>query len=240
MPGRRLAILLLALHTGLPAAAAGAASGTVVIAQGVDPTTLDPMNHQETPAGVLARNIFDTLLERDEQLVVRPALAAQLPKLIAPTAWEFKLRSGVRFHNGEPMDAEAVKWSLERLVDPKLKLRGSPPFSPIDRVEIVDAMTVRVHTKAPWPILDTLLSTGQSAILPPKYYREKDSASSRATRSAPARSSSCAGSRTIGSSWRPTSSTGAGRRGSRSSSSGLSPTTRFEWPRSRMGKWTWR
>ena len=175
MPGWRLIILLI-LSAGVPGVAAAAPSGTVVIAQGVDPTTLDPMNHQETPAGVLARNVFDTLLERDDQLVVRPALAAEMPKLVAPTTWEFKLRSGVRFHNGEPMDAEAVKFSLERLVDPKLKLRGSPPFSPIDRVEIVDAMTVRVHTKAPWPILDTLVSTGQSAILPPKYYREKDAA----------------------------------------------------------------
>src|SRR5512146_1549078 len=168
MPGWRAIILpiwalLIWLADG-PALALAAPVGTVVVAQGVDPTTLDPMNHQETPAGVVARNIFDTLLERDEQLVVRPALAAEMPKLVAPTTWEFKLRSGVRFHNGEPMDADAVKFSLERLVDPKLKLRGSPPFSPIERVEIVDAMTVRVHTRAPWPILDTLVSTGQSAI----------------------------------------------------------------------------
>ena len=172
----RLIRLLLLVPVGMPAFALAAPVGTVVVAQGVDPTTLDPMNHQETPAGVVARNIFDTLLERDEQLVVRPALAAELPKLVAPTTWEFKLRSGVRFHNGEPMDADAVKFSLERLVDPKLKLRGSPPFAPIERVEIVDAMTVRVHTRAPWPILDTLVSTGQSAILPPKYYREKEAA----------------------------------------------------------------
>src|SRR5690349_23627232 len=153
--------LLLALVSGVLALAAPALAAprdAVVIAQGVDPTTLDPMNHQEAPAGVVARNIFDTLLERDEQLVVRPALAAEMPKLVGPTAWEFKLRNGVRFHNGEPVDAEAVKWSLERLVDPKLKLRGSPPFSPIDRVEVVDPLTVRVHTKAPWPILDTLMS----------------------------------------------------------------------------------
>jgi peptide/nickel transport system substrate-binding protein len=134
------------------------------------------MNHQETPAGVVARNMFDTLLERDEQLVVRPALAAEMPRLVAPTVWEFKLRSGIRFHNGEPVDADAVKYSLERLVDPKLKLRGSPPFAPIDRVEIVDPLTVRIHTKVPWPILDTAMSAGQAAILPPKYYREKEAA----------------------------------------------------------------
>ena len=169
---RALTILaLLALALAAPASAA-APPGAVVVAQGVDPTTLDPMNHQETPAGNLAANLFDTLLERDGNLVMQPALAAALPRLVAPTAWEFKLRPGVKFHNGEPVDAGAVKFSLERLVDPKLKLRGATPFAPISHVEVVDPLTVRIHTKAPWPILDTLMSG--VAILPPKYYREKE------------------------------------------------------------------
>lgn len=163
-----------ALLAALPAAGSAAPQGRVVIAQGVDPTTLDPMNHQETPAGNVCRNIFDTLLERDQDLKIQPALARELPKLIAPTVWEFKLRPGVKFHNGEPVDAEAVKFSLERLVDPKNKMRGSPPFAPLSSVEIVDALTVRIHTKVPWPILDTLMSTNQSSIVPPKYYRDKD------------------------------------------------------------------
>jgi peptide/nickel transport system substrate-binding protein len=168
---RALAILAL-LGLALAAPAAAAPHGAVVVAQGVDPTTLDPMNHQETPAGNLATNIFDALLERDGNLVVQPALAAALPRLVAPTVWEFKLRPGVKFHNGEPVDAEAIKFSLERLVDPKLKLRGATPFAPISHVDVVDPLTVRIHTKAPWPILDTLM-TGV-AILPPKYYREKE------------------------------------------------------------------
>jgi peptide/nickel transport system substrate-binding protein len=74
------------------------------------------------------------------------------------------------------VDAEAVKFSLERLVDPKLKLRGATPYAPLSHVEIVDPLTVRIHTKAPWPILDTLMSGTGSAILPPKYYRDKDPA----------------------------------------------------------------
>lgn len=169
-------LLALALSAALPPAALAAPQGKVVVAQGVDPTTLDPMNHQETPAGVLCRNIFDTLLERDQDLKIQPALARELPKLVAPTVWEFKLRPGVKFHNGEPVDAEAIKFSLERLADPKHKLRGSPNFAPISHVEIVDTLTVRVHTKAPWPILDALMSVGQSSILPPKYYRDKETA----------------------------------------------------------------
>jgi peptide/nickel transport system substrate-binding protein len=172
-----VALLVLVLAASSPAAAASPSTGphgTLVVAQGVDPTTLDPMNHQETPAGNLARNLFDTLLERDQNLVIQPALAAEMPKLVAPTVWEFKLRPGGKFHNGEPVDAEAVKFSLERLVDPKLKLRGATPFAPISHVEVVDALTVRIHTKAPWPILDTLMSASGASILPPKYYREKE------------------------------------------------------------------
>ena len=87
------ALLAALLVTALPAAGWAAPQGKVVVAQGVDPTTLDPMNHQETPAGNVCRNIFDTLLERDQDLKIQPALARELPKLVAPTVWEFKLNS---------------------------------------------------------------------------------------------------------------------------------------------------
>ena len=169
-----LVLALLSVALAMPVGVLAASPAIVTIAQGVDPTTLDPMNHAETPAGNLARNMFDTLLERDGNLVLQPALAAELPKLVAPTTWEFNLRPGVKFHNGEPVDAEAVKFSLERLVDPKLKLRGATPFAPLGHVEIVDPLTVRIHTKAPWPILDSLVSATGAAILPPRYYREKE------------------------------------------------------------------
>ena len=167
-----LSTLVLALT---PLLAWAAPQGKVIIAQGVDPSTLDPMNHQETPASNLAANIFDTLLERDQELNIVPLLAESY-RIAGPTVWEFKLRKGVKFHNGEPFDAESVKFSLERLVDPNLKMRGASPFAPLSRVEIVDAYAVRIHTKAPWPILDTLMSAGQAAMLPPKYYREKEMA----------------------------------------------------------------
>src|SRR5262245_33122084 len=127
--------------------ALGAPVATVVVAQGVDPTTLDPMNHQEAPATILANNLFDGLLERDPDLNLVPLLAESYQS-VAPAIWEFKLRRGIRFQNGEPFDAESVKWSLERLIDPKWKLRGASAFTPLTQVEIVDPLTVRVHSKA--------------------------------------------------------------------------------------------
>jgi len=171
---RRLVLPAL-LVLSMPLLAWAAPQGKVIIAQGVDPSTLDPMNHQETPVSNLTVNIFDSLLERDQELNVVPLLAESY-RNIAPTTWEFKLRKGIKFHNGEPFDAEAVKFSLERLVDPNLKMRGASPFAPLSRVEIVDSHTVRIHTKAPWPILDTMMAWTQAAILPPRYYREKDMA----------------------------------------------------------------
>ena len=171
---RRLVLPAL-LVLSMPLLAWAAPQGKVIIAQGVDPSTLDPMNHQETPVSNVAVNIFDTLLERDQELNIVPLLAESY-RIAAPTVWEFKLRRGIKFHNGEPFDAEAVKFSLERLVDPNLKMRGASPFAPLSRVEVVDSYTVRIHTKAPWPILDTLMSAGQAAMLPPKYYREKEMA----------------------------------------------------------------
>src|SRR6185295_3938131 len=86
---RRLLTVAIALSLG--AAPAGAApQGKVVIAQGVDPTTLDTMNQQETPASVVAAHLFDTLVERDPNLKLVPALAAEMPKLVAPQVWEVK------------------------------------------------------------------------------------------------------------------------------------------------------
>src|SRR2546422_8343487 len=51
----------------------------------------------------------------------RSALATEMPKLVAPTTWEVKLRKGVKFHNGEDFNAESAKFSIERVKDPKLR-----------------------------------------------------------------------------------------------------------------------
>src|SRR5438094_3576171 len=170
----RVALVVLSLL--LPALAAAAPAGKVVIAQGVDPTSLDMMNQQEQPASNVGAQMFDMLVERDQSLKLVPSLAAELPRLINPTTWEIKLRRGVKFDNGEDFNADSVKFSLERLANPANKLRGSTSFAPIDHVEIVDAYTVRVHTKKPWPVFVSHMALRQASMYPPKEYAGKDPA----------------------------------------------------------------
>src|ERR1700675_1030648 len=173
MVGWRILVTLLVMLL-VPPAAGAAPAGKVVIAQGVDPSTLDTMNQSETPASNLAINIWDTLVERDPSLKLVPALATELPKNVAPTVWEVKLRKGVKFTNGEDFNADSVKFSLERVAHGKL--RGSSFFAPIDRVEAVDPYPVRIHTKKPWPTLVNAMTFNQASMYPPKAYAGKDSA----------------------------------------------------------------
>ena len=87
MPWLRLFVLIIVAGLSSPEAtprAWGAAASTVLVAQGVDPTTLDPMNHQEAPATVLANNLFDGLIERDPDLNLVPLLAESYQS-VSPT-----------------------------------------------------------------------------------------------------------------------------------------------------------
>ena len=168
--------LVVALALATPLAAWATPAGKVVIAQGVDPSTLDMANQSESPASNVGRHIFDTLVERDTNLKIVPALAAEMPKLVAPTTWEVKLRKGVKFHNGEDFNADSAKYSLERIAQGQGKLRGATFFAPIDRVEIVDPLTIRVHTKKPWPTFTAVMTFVQGAMYPAKAYADKDTA----------------------------------------------------------------
>ena len=144
---------------------------TIVIAQGVDPSTLDPQDHYETPAFNVLLNVYETLLVRDDEMKLMPLLATSW-KLVNDKTWEFALRKGVKFQNGEDFNAAAVKFSLERIADGKNKLKQTTLVGIIDRVEIIDDYTVRVITAKPYPYLDAQFAN-IGAILPPKYTQEK-------------------------------------------------------------------
>jgi peptide/nickel transport system substrate-binding protein len=154
--------------TSTTASATPRKGGTLIFGQGTGPANLDPHGAgQSTPILGHWRQMYDTLVSTETTaLKVTPQLATSW-KLIDSTTWEFKLRTGVKFHNGEDFDANAVKFSLDRIVDPKQKATIATRFSALTGVEVVDAQTVRMHTSTPFPVL--LLGLSQAMIMPPKY-----------------------------------------------------------------------
>lgn len=142
----------------------------VTISQGNDAATLDPhLTLTQSDISVID-HVCDTLVRRDLDMKIVPALAESW-KAIDPLTHEFKLRRAVKFHNGEPFNAQVVKFNIERILDPKFVSRITTFIKFIDRVEVVDDHTVRIVTKEPSPILLNQLVT--VSMIPPKYVREK-------------------------------------------------------------------
>ena len=94
--------------------------GELVLCQGAEVNSLDPAKHNSTTDTNYAIQVFDQLYFRDGQGVPKPRLAVS-HKLINETTWEFKLREGVKFHNGTAMTAKDVKFSIDRMIDPQTK-----------------------------------------------------------------------------------------------------------------------
>lgn len=161
-----LAVLLLAA-TAAPAGPAWAAGEReVTIAQGIDAEYLDVQLTNNIVTLIINTSIYDTLLTRDKNLQLEPRLATSY-KAVGDKVWEVKLRQAVKFHNGEPFDASAVKFSVERINRADFKSPQKGWFSTIDRVEIVDPHTVRFHTKTPDPVMPARMTLMYQ--LPPKY-----------------------------------------------------------------------
>ena len=158
--------LLLLIAFALTASAGNAASREITVAVGVDATSLDPPISTNITDKNVTSAIYDTLLYRNAEMKLEPWLATAW-RLVDDLTWEFKLRGGVRFHNGEPFTAEAVKFSLERILDPTLGARSFAQYTALSRVDVVDDSTVRVITKQPYPILPVVMA--ETWIVPPKY-----------------------------------------------------------------------
>jgi peptide/nickel transport system substrate-binding protein len=96
--------------------------------------------------------MFDTVTRTDAKGNVGPWLATSW-RTLEPTTWEFKLRENVRFSNGEPMDAAAVKFSIERIINPANKLALASRIPLVTGAEVSDPLTVRITTRQPDAIL---------------------------------------------------------------------------------------
>jgi peptide/nickel transport system substrate-binding protein len=122
----------------------------IIVAQGADVVSLDPYGQNDQPSSRVRVQIFDTLVLQNKDLEVEPALAESWEQIDELT-WEFKLREGVKWHNGEDFKADDVVFSLPRAIASE---QVGYIVSMIDKVEKVDDYTVRITTKEPFaPLL---------------------------------------------------------------------------------------
>jgi len=131
-----------------------------------NPDTLDPHATSGTLTFQTTRSFYDTLVEPDRDGILVPALAESWAVSGDNLVWEFTLRSGVTFHNGDPLTSADVKATLERLVSPEMNSGKAGEFASIESISVPDDLTVVLILSEPTAALLSSLGSGWGAILP--------------------------------------------------------------------------
>jgi peptide/nickel transport system substrate-binding protein len=159
------AALVLALGTG------AIAQTTLRIGLAEDPDILDPTMARTYVGRIVFAAVCDKLFDIDEKLNIVPQLALSHETSADGKEMTIKLRPGVKFHDGEPFDAEAAKFSIER----HLTLQGSfrkPELAALDHVDVVDPLTIKLVLKTPFSPLIAQLTDRAGMMVSPKAARE--------------------------------------------------------------------
>jgi peptide/nickel transport system substrate-binding protein len=134
-------------------AAFPALAANLTIGLGTDVTSIDPHFHNLTPNNNVAQHLYGYLVGRNEKSQAEPGLATEW-KTIDPLTWEFKLRRGVKFHDGSDFTAADVVASIERV--PKVP-KSPSPFTAftrqIQKIDVIDPYTIRFRTATPYPLM---------------------------------------------------------------------------------------
>jgi peptide/nickel transport system substrate-binding protein len=142
----------------------------LVVALDGEIQTLNPYGHHHKLNAIIDGLIQDQLFFRDPKTLRPVPNLAESLKAIDDFTWEIKLRPHIRFHNGEPLDAAAVKFTLDYLLQADAKSPHRNPFPWVKEVEVVDDLSVRLHAQRSVPSLPDVLT--RLHILPPRYFTE--------------------------------------------------------------------
>ncbi|HXG16290.1 MAG TPA: ABC transporter substrate-binding protein [Calidithermus sp.] len=166
--------LAVAMVLGLVLASSGAGmaqvrGGTLRVGQARSPVSLDPHLGVSLHEFHVLYALFEGLVAYDDQLGLRPGLAESWQR-VDPRTWVFRLRRGVKFHDGTDFDAASVKWNVERIKNPETKARVRD-LDVVDEVEVVDSHTVRFRLNTPTGLLPTFLAERGGLIVSPTAVR---------------------------------------------------------------------
>ncbi len=145
-----------ACSTGQRVDLGDAASGNLIAAIAGEPDQLDPQKTSAYFSFEVLENVFDTLVEPDETLELRPALATSWDVSNDQLTWIFHLRKGVTFHDGSPFSANDVVYSYRRIIDQHLA--NAYRFSTVTDISAPDPFTVQIRVTQPTP--DLLVDIG--------------------------------------------------------------------------------
>ena len=144
-----------------------AARDTLIFSAPADATTLDPHNTTDTESDQVIGMVFEGLLGFDENMKIVGRLAESWAVAPDGVTWTFNLRRGVTFHDGTPLNAEAVRRNFGRVLDPAQKHKRLPLFVMLDRVEAEGEHTVRIITKYPFGAFEPTMAHISSTIINP-------------------------------------------------------------------------
>lgn len=151
--------------TSAPAANLG--TGTIRLAIGIDPDTLDPIGQTTTTVQNMVDYVCEGLLSLGDDGKAHPALAESWQTSSDGLTYTFKLRQGVTFHDGAPFNADAVKLSWDRVLNKNNKVPLRSPMEVVQSVTPVDASTVQFKLSHPLPFFITAMVQTTYAIVSP-------------------------------------------------------------------------
>src|SRR5215470_2906872 len=155
----------------MAAASTASAQTNLHIGLAEDPDNLDPTTAGSYVGRIVLAAMCDKLFDIDAQLNIVPQLALSHQTSEDGKTVTLKLRPNVKFHDGEPFDAEAVKFTLERGLT-KEDSKRKAELSQIDKVEVVDPLTVRLQLKAPFSPLIAQLTDRAGMMVSPKAVKD--------------------------------------------------------------------
>ena len=176
MTGLALALLVI----GLVTSAGAQPAGTLVVGLVAEPVNLDPAQVTDLNSNRVGRRIVETLVTfPDESTHIVPGLAESWTVSKDGLHYTFKLRKGVAFHDGTPFNAEAVKFSIERQINPEHPAAkvGKYPFANyffgnVKAVEVVDPLTVEFVLKEPRASFLAVLTAGAASVVSPSAVKK--------------------------------------------------------------------
>ncbi|MUK88742.1 glutathione ABC transporter substrate-binding protein [Ornithinibacillus sp. L9] len=141
-----------------------AGGNDLVIANSSDAVSLDPAGSNDVPSSNVAANIYESLVQQDQNMELQPSLAESW-EAVEDNVWEFKLREGVKFHDGSDFNADVVKANIERVLDPDVASPRAFLYSMVTDIEVVDDYTVRFTTEFPFSALPAHLAHNGGAMV---------------------------------------------------------------------------